>query len=899
MTPRLLLKRLLALARRRRHDQEFEHELAAHLELAERDASSSGLSPSEAARQARIRFGSIERIREEQRDSRSVAWIERIARDLSHAIRSLRRTPRFSLIAALTLALGIGATTAIFSVVYGVLLKPLPFHDPDRLVAVYHHAPGVHPEPKAPQTAASYFTYREQGRVFEDFGMSFWEPENVSVTRGGEPEQIVSLAITDGLLPVLGVRPELGRVFRPEDDVPNAPNRVILSYGYWQRAFGGARDVIGQSILIAAPNAEPYEIVGVLPASFRFRDTDAHVFLPLQLNRATANPGGFAFRGVARLRPGITIDQASADISRMIPLIIEQFPLPAGVTPQMWADLGLAPNLLPLSDDVIGEMRRPLWILMATVVIVLILAWGNVASLLVVRAEGRQREFAVRRAIGATRGSIAAGLLTENLVLGLAGGALGIVFAQACISLLRWLAPVALPRADEIGINGVVLAATLATSVVTSLLFGLIPVFRCRSANVTVLTEAGRSTSDAPWRHRTRNVLVVTQIALALLLLVVSGLMSRTFIAMREVHPGFVEPTLVQTFEIGLPRSVVPDRQQVAQTYQRIVERLAQIPGVESVGLAGSMVMGGASRLDRATAAGPVAVEDRPVSGLAPSRKLRPIGPGYFETMGNRLLAGRSFTWPDIHQRARVAIVSENFAREYWGEPAKALGRRVSPGAGRNDWSEIVGVAGNERDDGLNQPAPTILFSPMGLGVPAMKVFVRSDRVGSTGFLRDLQQAVWSINPNVPLATVRTLHEIQAESMSPTSFAMVMLGISAGVALLLSVVGIYGVVSYIVTRRHHEIGIRMALGAQSGDVLRLFLRHGLLLTVTGIALGVSAAVLLTPVMSALLYGVSPTDPATYAGVALALGAATLVATYLPARRASRVPPIVALRSGTS
>jgi predicted permease len=387
----------------------------------------------------------------------------------------------------------------------------------------------------------------------------------------------------------------------------------------------------------------------------------------------------------------------------------------------------------------------------------------------------------------------------------------------------------------------------------------------------------------------------VAQVALALVLLIVSGLMMQTFFAMRQVQPGFVRPAEVQTFHIAIPATFTTDLQQVVRTYKEIAERLKQVPGVVAVGLARSATM------ESPIGGGPIWVEGRPVSGVPPLRRIKMLGPGYFETMGNPVVAGRAITWSDISQLQPVAVISQNLAREFWGEPAKALGKRIgAPGA----WTEVVGVVENERDDGMNHPAPTIVYWPMAIaqaGRPSvnrnMAYVVRSSRVGTPGFVRELQQAVWSINPNVPLGNVRTLDEIQAHSMAQTSFAMVMLAIAASGALLLALVGIYGVVSYIVTERTFEIGIRMALGAQRGDVRRLFLRHGLALTLAGIVLGIGAAMLLTPIMAALLYGVAPNDPVTYVGVAIVLGVVTLLATYLPARRASRMEPIVALRSG--
>ncbi len=882
---RILLARLRALWRRNAIIDEIREEMDAHLDMRTQDFVRQGVPPGEARRAAVSAFGNLAVLQDRGYDVRGAGLLERVAQDVRQAARGLWKEAAFTAVAVFTLALGIGATTAIFSVVYGVLLKPLPFYEPDRLVALYHFAPGFVRGGQVPQGEATYFTYRDHRRVFEEIGL--WRTDRVSILRNGAPEEVQALRVTDGTLSLLGVRPELGRLIRGEDDAPDSPFRAVLTYGWWQRAFGGANDVVGQSVVI---NARPHEIIGVLPASFTFMDTGPDIVLPFRLNRANAAPGGFGPRGVARLKPNVTLAQANDDIARMIPLIVEQFPLSPGMTREMWDGVGLAPNVRPLAEDMIGDMGRPLWILLGTVSLVLLLAWTNVANLLLVRAERRQREFALRGALGASRGRIATALLTEALMLGLAGAGLGVLFAQAGIVLLRRIAPVALPRLDAIGIDAVVLLITLSTSLATSLVFGLVPLTRFRAFNVEALKETGRSTSDTRGRHRMRNALVVAEVALALVLLTVSGLMVRTFVAMRQVQPGFVRPGEVQTFGLALPASVIREPQQVARAYEAIAARLEQVPGVASVGLSNSIAM------DGGRGGAPIFVEERPVSGTPPLRKVKVIAPGYFETMGNPVVAGRSLAWSDLHQATALAIVSSNFAREYWGEPAKAIGKRV--GGVPGDWHEIVGVVGDERSNGVNRPPPITVYLPMAGDFVSrnMSYVVRATRVGAPGFLRELQQAVWSTSPSVPLGSVRTLDGILAQSMAQTSFATVMLAIAASVALLLAVVGVYGVVSYIATERTHEVGIRMALGAQRGNVLGLFLRQGLALTLTGVVLGIGVAVLLTPVMSALLYGVGPTDPATYAVVAIALMAVTLFATYLPARRASGVEPVIALRS---
>jgi len=792
----------------------------------------------------------------------------------------LQRSPGFTVVAVVTLALGIGATAAIFSVVYGVLLKPLPFHEPERLVGLYHRGPGVN-LPVMNQGPATYFTYLDNQRSFE--GIGAWDRQEVSITGRGEPERVEALAVTDDTLPLLRVQPLLGRLFRKEDDRPGSPMRVILTYGYWQRKFGGAENIIGQLLDI---DGAPAEIVGVLPVTFKFLRNHPAVLLPLQPNRADANSVSFGFEALARLKPGVTLAEANADVARMIPLV-EQVP--------RYKALRLEPNIRPLAQDVIGDVGHFLWILLGAVGMVLLIACANVANLFLVRAEGRQQEFAVRAALGANRGRIARELLAESIMLGLAAGAAGLLFARAAIDVLRRLAPATLPRVDEISIDPVVLLFTIVVSMLTGLLFGLIPVLKFGTVNAAALKEGGRAASDGPVRQRTRNTLVVAEVAMALVLLIISGLMIRTFVAMHEVKPGFVRPEEVQTFRIEVPEALVRDNEQMARTHDQIAERLRQVPGVASVGLSSSITMDGEDNTN------PLRVEHVDVleGQMPPLRRFKSVAPGYFETMGNPLVAGRDITWTDIYQLRPVVIISEALAREYWGNPSNAVGKRVR--GFRPTWYEIVGVSGNERDDGLNQPATAIVYWPLLNEIyrtRTMAYAVRSSRVGSPGLLRELQQAVWSVNPHLPLANVLTLEAIQADSMAQTSFAMVMLAIAASVALLLGLVGIYGVIAYIATQRTREIGIRIALGAQTGDVRRLFLRHGALLTGSGIAIGIAVSLALTRVMSALLFGVSPTDPATYAAVSVGLAGVALLATSLPAYRASRVDPVAALRSGT-
>ena len=891
-------------------ENEIVEELSQHLEDRWRESVAGGASP-EAARQATLAAFRGEnvlaahlaplrqaRVRPSATSGAPTAHaFAGFLQDVRCAARVLWKQPAFAAVAALTLALGIGANSAIFSVVYAVLLKPLPFHQPERLVAVWHSAPGLNIALLEHGTA-TYFTYRESSRAFEDIAL--WDTEEVSITGRGEPERAQALRVTDGLLPILRVQPLVGRLFTKEDDGPGSPRRAILTYGFWQRRFAGVPEAIGQTLDV---DGRPHEVIGVLPPSFAFLSTDPALLVPFRFNRAEVVVGDFSYRGVARLKPGVTLEQANADLARMIPLTFERFAILPGLTRKMFDEAQIGPRVRPLSADVIGDISRVLWILTGTVGIVLLIACANVANLFLVRAEGRHQEFAVRTALGASRSRLARELLTESVALALIGGAIGLVLAWAGIALLGRLAPAGLPRLDEIGIDSVVLLFALTISILTGVMFGLIPVVRFGTPSAVALKDGGRSTSDAPGRHRARNALVVAEIALALVLLVVSGLMIRTFIALREVDPGFVRAEEVQTFRVSIPGALVADPGQTARTHEQIAHHLEQVPGVVSVGLSSSVTM------DGRTSSSPIFVEGsaEPDRAMPPIRRFKRIAPGYFETMGNPVIAGRTITWADIHEARPVVVITENLAREYWKSAAGALGKRITQSL-ENPWREIVGIVGNERDDGLSREEVALVYWPMLLKSwwtepihvqRTMSYVVRSPRVGSPGFLRELQQAVWSVNPNLPLASVRTLNEIHADSMAQTSFALVMLAIAAIVALLLGSVGIYGVIAYIATQRTREVGIRMALGAQAEDVRRLFLRHGLLLAGVGIALGIAISLALTRLMSTLLFGVSAMDPVTYLVVATSLGTVALLATYFPARRASRIDPIIALRSGAT
>ncbi|MGA3236478.1 MAG: ABC transporter permease [Bryobacteraceae bacterium] len=814
---------------------------------------------------------------------------------IKHIMRRLRRSPMFTAITLVTLAIGIGANTAVFSVIEGVLLKPLPYAAPDELVGVWLTAPGIGIK-DVNMSPSSYFIFREESRVFQDIGL--YSRDSDSVTGLAEPEQVPTLNVTDGVLPLLGVQPILGRWFTRKDDSPGSPETIMLSYGYWQRKFASDRSVIGRRIDV---NGRPREVIGVLPSTFRFLDTKPALLLPFRFDRGKLFLGNFSYEGIARLKPGVTLAQANADVARMLPIMYAKFAAPRGLDLKLFLDAHIAPNLRPLKQDVTGDIGNVLWVLMGTIGIVLLIACANVANLLLVRAEGRHQELAIRTALGADRRRIAADLLFESVSLGMVGGALGLGVAYGALSLLVAMGPASLPRLDEISIDPWVLLFALAVSAIAGVLFGLIPVFKYAGPGTGVaLRQGGRTLSQSRERHRARSTLVVVQVALAMVLLIGSGLMIRTFEALRRVQPGFTRPQEIQTLHLFIPAAQVKEAEQVVRMQQEILRKIAEIPGVQSSAFATSITMDGNSGGD------PIFPEDRPYAEgkLPPIRRFKFASPGFLRTVGNPLLAGRDFTWTDLYEKAPVAIVTENLAREYWREPSAALGKRIRNGTS-GPWREIIGVAGDERDEGVNQKAPTTVYWPAlgkdlwGDGVNAQRSVafaIRSGRTGSETFLKEIQQAIWSVNPNLPLFDVRTLDEIYTKSIARTSFTLVMLAIAGGMALLLGVVGIYGVISYSVSQRTREIGIRMALGARERELTGMFVRHGLLLAMIGLACGFAGAVAATRLMSSLLFEIKPVDPLTYGAVAIGLAAAAALASYLPSRRAASVEPVEALRA---
>jgi putative ABC transport system permease protein len=812
---------------------------------------------------------------------------------LPHVLRRLGLAPGFSLVAILTIGLGVGANTALFSVIHTVLLMPLPYPQPDALISVWKASPVLKVK-ELEMSPADYFIFREQNRSFSSMGM--WRGGMAAITGKGVPEQVRSVWSTEGTLAALGIEPMLGRAFTARDTEPDAADSVILSHGLWQRKFSGDAGVVGSRILV---DGRPRQVIGIMPAHFHFLEEKPDLLMPLRFHRAKTYLGNYSYRGIARLKPGVTLPQANADIARLIPIALASFPPPPGFSAKLFQEARIQAALKPLRDDVIGELGKVLWLLMGSIGVVLLIACANVANLLLVRGEGRQHEIAVRLALGASTGRIAAELLVESVLLGLLGGAAGLGLAWGGLRLLVWMTPASLPRLDEIGIGPVAILFTLAISLVAGLLFGLVPVLKYAGPNMTqALRGGGRALSQSRERHRARNVLVVVQTALALVLLIASGLMVRTFQSLRQAQPGF-RPAGLQTFRIFIPEASVKDEERVIRQLQEIQRRLGAIPGVASTAFGNSIPTDGNRNSDVLYAEDRVYAEGQ----VPPLRRFKFVSPGYFQTLKTPLVAGRDFTWSDLYNYRDVALVSENLAREMWREPGAALGKRIREGM-KDPWREIIGVVADVSHDGVDQKAPTTVYCPVLMDAfwgskfaqRAVVFALRTSRAGTQSLMEQVRQAVWSVQSEVPLATVRTMQEAYRASMARSSFALVMLAIAGGLALLIGVVGIYGVISYAVSQRRRELGIRIALGAQSRVLRSMVVRQGLVLASIGVAIGLAIAAGLTRLMSALLFQVSPVDGLTYAAVSAGVLLAAALASYLPARRASSVDPIEALRA---
>ena len=886
---------------RRRLYEDMDEEIAFHLEEKIEELVAGGMSLKEATATARRQFGNVEMVRETAREAWGWRWLEDLSGDLRFGLRMLRKNPAFTVIAILTLALGIGANTAVFTVVNSVLLKPLNYPNPEELVALHQTAPGAEGladfENGLFLSPSMYFTYSDHNQTFQSLGV--WIPGTANVTGLAEPEQVSTVSVSDGVFETLGVPPAVGRWLSPADQVPNGPERVMLSYGYWQRRFAGDHAVIGRNIIV---DSRAREIVGVMPQAFRFIDSDFDLAAPLAFDRGKVVLAGFGFHGIARLKPAVTIAQANADLTRLLPVWMDSWSNGPRSNSHIYETWRITPMIRPLKREVIGDIGELLWVVMGTIGLVMLIACANVANLLLVKVEARQQELAVRTALGAGWMRILRALLAENLMLGLMGGLVGVALAYVGVHFLVAVGPANLPRLNEIAIDARTLGFTLLLSVLSALFFGLIPALKyARPRAASTVQSGGRSLSVSRERHRARNLLVVGQVAMALVLLVSAGLMIRTFAALRTVEPGFSDAKHLQLLRISIPDSLIAEPERVTRTQNAIADKLGTIQGVKSAGFVSAMPMEGFdSGWDQIYVEGKI----YPDGVIPPLRPYKYLSPGVLQAAGTRLVAGREITWNEIYGLRPVVLVSENLARELWGTPSAAVGKQIRQFP-TEPWHEVVGVVQDVREKGLQDKAPatvywsplkTDLFGPGTLGALRTVTFViRSERAGTEAFLNEVRQAVWSVNANLPLASVRTMQEVYDKSVARTSFTLVMLAIAGAMALALGIIGIYGVMSYTVSQRQREIGIRLALGAQGADVLQMVLRQGARLALLGVTAGIAVGLGLTQLMTHLLFGVSAHDPLTFVTVAALLIVVALLACYIPARRATLIDPMVALR----
>jgi predicted permease len=813
-----------------------------------------------------------------------------LGNDLRFALRSLFRKPGFTGVAVLTLALGIGATTAVFTLLDGVLLRPLPFEESDRLLSLQHL--GRDGQDELPISAGLYRIYRDHARTLGPVAMQ--GPTVVNLIVDGEPERLEGQSVTPSYFTTLGVRAALGRTFRDEEGQPGGTPVMVLSDGLWRTRFGGDASIVGRTVDI---NGVMREVVGVMPPRFGYPDQEARFWLPMVIDDANAPVGAFFAAGMARMEPGQSVESVRTELESMLARLPELAPGDDGA--EFLRMVNIRTRIAPLKDSLVGELRSTLWILFATVGIVLLIACANVANLLLVRAEGRQRELALRVALGAGRMHVLRSFMGESLALAVAGGALGVAVAAAGLGLAVRMIPTDLPRMAEVGIDARVLGFTAVVVLGCALFFGLFPLLRYGAKDLAGQLHGGsaRGATAGPASHRLRNALVVSQVALALVLLIGSGLMLRSFIALRGVDPGF-DPDRALTARVTVPVAEIQDWQATKSFFLQLQERLEAKPGVTAVGLVTAIPLGGGSGAYTG-----IEVQDHPrePAELPVFARWVFAGPGYFEAMGIRVIEGRGFESGDGGDAFRAAVVGRAFAETWWPN-ASPIGRRIRLGAEDERWYEIVGVVNDVRQSELEEVSQEMVYFPLvtEAGGEANMARALDVVVRTTGdplaLVPVLRAEIRTLNPRIPVANPRTVSELFEGATARTSFTMAMLGAASGIALLLGLVGIYGVISYVVSQRTREFGVRMALGASAATVRTMVVRQGLMLSGAGVGLGLLASLLLSRVMSSLLYGVSATDPPTYLAVATALIGVALLASLIPAVRAAGVDPSRALRA---
>jgi len=872
-------------------EKQIDAELRFHLERQMADDVAAGFSAEEARRRATQSFGGLEPIKEDCREARRVNAIETFTQDVRYGLRLLRKSPGFSAVAVLTLALGIGASTAVFSVVNAILLKPLPYTDPERIVMPeLVSPPGVNLGSEYfPWSQIQFRMLTRDAHPFQTVGA--FQSDSFNLTGSGDPSFLDGFRASAEFFPALGISPALGRTFTAEEDQPGHEYEVILSDRLWRERFGADRDILGRSVQL---NGYTYTVVGVMPAGFVFPRAEempssfnfpreAQLWVPLAIPAAPKG-GPSELAVIGRLKPGIAIAQAQAAIDIITKHAETQNPQFKG-----WFNT----RVIPLARQVVGDTRRPLQLMLGAVGIVLLIACSNVANLLLARSLGRKKEFTLRAALGADRGRLIRQLLTESLLLAVTGGFVGMLLAKTGVYFVKLFGPTNIPRLGEVTLDVPVFAFALATSLFAGILFGLAPAVGTTRENlVDSLKEGSQRSGVNPASPRLRNALLVSQVALALVLVISAGLLTRTFFRILGTDGGF-QADRVLTFQLSLPPSKYTDESHIVELFRNALERLRAIPGVQSAGIGETVPMGGEGESTV------IRMPDHPAASgkETPYANFTIISPGYFSSVGTPLLRGRDFLETDTADSMPVTIINAAMEKKFWpGE--SVLGKQVGPGSARYPLLTIVGVVPDLKHISLREeivPEMYVVYTQKSWpSMLNMRVALRT-KVAPASMTGGVREAIHSLDPDLPLAKVTTLMTLVDDSMSQPRFSMLLLATFAALALLLASIGMYGVISYSVGQRTREIGIRMALGAERNNVFGMILGQGARLAGLGIAIGLVAALGVTHLMASFLFGVQPTDPLTFAAVSLLLLAVALLACYIPARRATRVDPMIALR----
>jgi putative ABC transport system permease protein len=883
-----LFSLLRNLFRKERVERELDAEVRSYLDALTEEKIAAGMNPQEARRAARLELGGAEQVKESVREVRAGALLEQFAQDIRYGLRMLARSPGFTAVAIVTLALGIGANTAIFSVVHAVLLRELPFAEPDRLYWMWTKHTS---RDRYPFTLPEYCDYRDQNRSFEQLAaFGSW---SANLTGQGDPERLIGTRVSANFFQTLGVRAAVGRTLLPDDDLPANRYVVVLTHGLWQRRFGSDPGIVGKPLAL---NGENYIVAGVLPPEFVFLFyPDAEVGIPLAPDahpwRMDRNSVNF-LRLVGRLKSGVTHSQAEADMNGIAQRLKAEYPTPFA------RKLGVF--LVPVHEEIVRDFSRALWVLLGAVGTVLLIACANLANLMLIRAAARHREIAIRHALGASAARLTRQLLTESILLAFAGGALGLLLAAGGVPALVALSPAAMPRLNQIAIRFPVLLFTLGATSLAGLLFGLVPALRASRADVNEELKTEARGTGGVQHHRMRSLIVAGQVAAMVILLTGAGLLIKSFRQVQRVSPGFDEQNVL-TVRLSLPQKRYSHQGPVSQFYRKLLPRLESLPGVTSVGVASQVPLNGA------VAGVDYTVADRPPASEhgVPRAQYRVASRGYFRAMRIPLLAGREFEEIDTPETQPVAIVSAALVRKSFPD-RDPIGQRilVDDNSTGPRPLEIVGVVGDVKHDSLeSEPTGEIYVAfhqthPDGLvWLTTTQYWVLRTQGEPLALAASVRRELLAVDAEVASSNIRTMEQYLASTVAPRRFNLLLLGMFAAVALLLAATGLYGVVSYSVAWRTREIGLRMALGAQRADILRAVLGQALRLTAIGIVLGLGGALALTRALQGLLYGVTATDPPTFAGAVLVMGSVALLACYLPARRASRLDPQATLRHG--